>query len=342
MVIEFTCTCGKSMKCKEELAGRRAKCKDCGKRFVIPGGTTGSEDFLQVESARQGGKPLSNPTRNENPAKRPISERECAVPGGTPMRPSNQSDTGVVRAAMATMISMIKCECGQHFTWDPQLAGRYSQCNGCGRVFLIPGEIVDASLPNFGIDVSSPEKDEFSLRKSVKAVPPASAFWPLIVAVLFAASAVFYVTRNQFTHRGVAGQATLNERTKRGVAVQHNESPKDDNFRLPFFGSASRCPFKTSRVPVTFNLGILQYDLKITCISDRPVVITNAICNHKEVAYFTTLAGIGRAVDLPAKLEIGESLYTIVQDNRPYGAHAEVISLEIYTDQGVFSFAPND
>jgi hypothetical protein len=38
MAIAFTCACEEVMKCKEELPGRRARCKGCGKEFVIPGG----------------------------------------------------------------------------------------------------------------------------------------------------------------------------------------------------------------------------------------------------------------------------------------------------------------
>jgi hypothetical protein len=40
MAIEFKCACGKLMKAKEELAGRRARCTGCGREFVIPGGST--------------------------------------------------------------------------------------------------------------------------------------------------------------------------------------------------------------------------------------------------------------------------------------------------------------
>jgi hypothetical protein len=54
------------MRCQEELAGRRAKCKGCGKEFVIPSGTIVSKDIAEVESVMKIAKPLPNPTDKEN------------------------------------------------------------------------------------------------------------------------------------------------------------------------------------------------------------------------------------------------------------------------------------
>ncbi len=65
MEIEFKCDCGKSMKCKEELAGRRARCKGCGKGFVIPVGTIISKDSFHAESIVYVVQPLSSPTSSE-------------------------------------------------------------------------------------------------------------------------------------------------------------------------------------------------------------------------------------------------------------------------------------
>ena len=174
MEIEFKCECGRLMKCKEEFAGRHATCKGCGKGFVVPGGTIISRDFSEVESIIKIGEPSSEPTREDDQPKRPpsvqkqmtpsppfptperppepkrpTSLQEQVIPGRTLIRPSNQAEPPVNQAATttATMITMVKCECGQHFTWDPQYAGRNTQCSGCGRAFLIPRGSDGDSIP---------------------------------------------------------------------------------------------------------------------------------------------------------------------------------------------------
>jgi hypothetical protein len=49
MAIEFKCSCGITLRCNQELAGRRTRCKACGKEFVIPTITIINNDFSEVE-----------------------------------------------------------------------------------------------------------------------------------------------------------------------------------------------------------------------------------------------------------------------------------------------------
>jgi hypothetical protein len=51
MAIIATCTCGKQYSLKDELAGRRAKCKACGETFVIA--PTGGEEIVDLAPAPQ-------------------------------------------------------------------------------------------------------------------------------------------------------------------------------------------------------------------------------------------------------------------------------------------------
>ena len=37
LVISFSCTCGKNLKAKAELAGKKVKCSQCGKAVLVPG-----------------------------------------------------------------------------------------------------------------------------------------------------------------------------------------------------------------------------------------------------------------------------------------------------------------
>jgi hypothetical protein len=46
-VIEFTCACGKEYKVKDEMAGRRGKCKECGAEIRVPE-KAGSEDYFEA------------------------------------------------------------------------------------------------------------------------------------------------------------------------------------------------------------------------------------------------------------------------------------------------------
>jgi hypothetical protein len=160
MAIEFKCACGKSMKCKGELAGRRARCKGCGREFVIPSGTIISKDFSQVESIIRIASPTAEPIHREDEPKRQTSEEPRAIPGGTQVQPNNQSETPVNQAVTTTgtTSTIVKCECGKHLKCDHQYAGRYAQCTGCGRLFLIPrgSANVPPSLPNNGAAVSPP------------------------------------------------------------------------------------------------------------------------------------------------------------------------------------------
>jgi hypothetical protein len=68
MAIEFKCTCGKSMKCGEELAGRRARCTGCGREFVIPSRTIISKDFdfSEIASIIRIAIPTAEPIRKKS------------------------------------------------------------------------------------------------------------------------------------------------------------------------------------------------------------------------------------------------------------------------------------
>lgn len=99
MEIEFRCECGKSMKCKAELAGRRARCNGCGKGFAIPVGTIIARDFSEIESII---RPQSNPI--PEPIKR-ATPHEHVIPSGAPIQPSNRSEIPLHQAATTTTTS---------------------------------------------------------------------------------------------------------------------------------------------------------------------------------------------------------------------------------------------
>ncbi len=62
MAIQVTCTCGKSLSVKDELAGRKVKCPACQKPLRVPAAEEFAEDEIDVEPAellqksREGGK----------------------------------------------------------------------------------------------------------------------------------------------------------------------------------------------------------------------------------------------------------------------------------------------
>jgi hypothetical protein len=88
MAIPFTCTCGKSIRVKDELAGRKARCPDCGTAFTIPvpqKPSTEDEagDFLLADSPKE--EHLTQ--ARESPTK-PPETKKAFRPGAVPNPPA--------------------------------------------------------------------------------------------------------------------------------------------------------------------------------------------------------------------------------------------------------------
>jgi hypothetical protein len=52
MAIEFACECGRQFRVREEQAGRRAKCPNCGRQLTVPGlaPAPAEAEFVQPEA----------------------------------------------------------------------------------------------------------------------------------------------------------------------------------------------------------------------------------------------------------------------------------------------------
>src|SRR5262245_39955018 len=92
MAIPFTCTCGKSILVKDELAGRKARCPDCGTSFTIPVPQTpnaedAAGDFLLADSPGQKRPPQHATQSGEVPAK-PLASKTTSRPGTGPSPPT--------------------------------------------------------------------------------------------------------------------------------------------------------------------------------------------------------------------------------------------------------------
>src|SRR4051812_47065008 len=62
MSIHFRCDCGNSLTAKQELAGRRVKCSQCGAVLTVPRPNTGSPT-TEGESAINGGRSKPGPAK---------------------------------------------------------------------------------------------------------------------------------------------------------------------------------------------------------------------------------------------------------------------------------------
>ena len=80
MPITFSCEgCGRRYSVDESLAGRRGHCKDCGRKFTIPGpGESDSPAVSPAESPVQDGPPTR---RRSAPAARPVAAQEPSADG---------------------------------------------------------------------------------------------------------------------------------------------------------------------------------------------------------------------------------------------------------------------
>ena len=104
MAIPFRCECGKRLQAKDELAGRRIRCPDCGRTLKVP-------------AAAPGGAPATTgPARPAAAAAR--SEADTV-------------ELGVVQ---------FPCECGHNLKARRQDAGSRTACPSCGRQVTIPAE----------------------------------------------------------------------------------------------------------------------------------------------------------------------------------------------------------
>ncbi len=88
MAIPFTCTCGKSIRIKDELAGRKARCPDCGTAFTIPAPQTPNAedvagDFLLADSAGE-----EHTTQSREAPPRPAEGKTAFRPGAGPSPPT--------------------------------------------------------------------------------------------------------------------------------------------------------------------------------------------------------------------------------------------------------------
>src|SRR5437588_12493077 len=59
-MIDFTCDCGKPLRAREEHAGQRTRCPDCGRELIIPTGSTAIEPVPSAP-ARRGPARLPEP-----------------------------------------------------------------------------------------------------------------------------------------------------------------------------------------------------------------------------------------------------------------------------------------
>src|SRR5207247_6470440 len=89
MSIQFTCDCGKSIRVKEELAGRTGRCPHCGAKLTIPAAPPKPRnaddeagDFLLADSTNE--QVISRPS----PTSIKAADDKTAVRPGTPTTPA--------------------------------------------------------------------------------------------------------------------------------------------------------------------------------------------------------------------------------------------------------------
>src|SRR2546423_13177039 len=93
MSIQFTCDCGKSIRVKEELAGRTGRCPECGAKLTIPAAAPKPRnaddeagDFLLAESTNE------QITSRPSPTSIKAADDKTAVRPGTPTTPAPSPD----------------------------------------------------------------------------------------------------------------------------------------------------------------------------------------------------------------------------------------------------------
>ena len=66
MTIDFNCdSCGRAMRVKDEMSGKKGKCPDCGSEIVVPAGG-GGEDFMDVDLSGYQSEPVGSGALNIN------------------------------------------------------------------------------------------------------------------------------------------------------------------------------------------------------------------------------------------------------------------------------------
>lgn len=84
MAVAVTCACGKALRVKDELAGRRVRCPGCGNTLTVPAPqNTGAEEIVELLPADAGSpmpppRPLA-PVQHISP-QRPVAVRPPVLP----------------------------------------------------------------------------------------------------------------------------------------------------------------------------------------------------------------------------------------------------------------------
>ena len=121
-VIEFLCPNGHPIHCRDEQAGRAAKCPRCGVKFRIPelAEATSAPPVLADSDAME---PEAVPTA--------LPATDMALPAGSPVSDGTPSDAD-------PQIEFV-CPNGHRLQGPANLRGQPGECPACGSKFRIPG-----------------------------------------------------------------------------------------------------------------------------------------------------------------------------------------------------------
>lgn len=157
-MIEFTCKCGKQYKVKDELAGKRGKCKECGRPMVVPGATARTPVQKQAQNV---------PILPWNPSHMPaallfalmifalgllfallktlLTALFFAKSGTVPDWLVGLLFLVIISPAIFLLVPWRKsivvefnCPCGIKYMLKKELAGRTMKCRKCGALLDVP------------------------------------------------------------------------------------------------------------------------------------------------------------------------------------------------------------
>lgn len=110
MALRFACPNGHPITCDESKSGKKAKCPQCGVKFVVPAA----------------GKKKAAP----------LPKKEPVLPGGGASRDGSSSDVEVQKDKEEAIVFL--CPNGHKLNGPARLQGRPGQCPECGAKFRIP------------------------------------------------------------------------------------------------------------------------------------------------------------------------------------------------------------
>ena len=156
MAIRVNCECGKKYSVNDELAGKKAKCKNCGAQLAIPEleGSMDSSIEKELESSSV-----------KEPESSPVKE-----PESSPAKESESSPSKKPESSPAPAKKAFKCQCGKTYVLKAEYAGKKIRCSNCKKVFKVP-EIkpkvpseMDSQAPK---DFEIPQKETVAKKKKI-------------------------------------------------------------------------------------------------------------------------------------------------------------------------------